>query len=118
MYLFLQFKTECPEEVISGGDYKQITYCHLLLGLFFSDQVEFITSAFAYSMVQAFSSFEELWREICKDIRDGTLSPRIKSPKMRKAVLDVISPNPTLASKLEGAFQEVEEVDWFGIHLS
>ncbi|KAL2347715.1 hypothetical protein Fmac_001715 [Flemingia macrophylla] len=65
-------------------------------------------------MVQAFSSFEELWREICKDIRDGTLSPRIKSPKMRKAVLDIISPNPTLASKLEGVCQEVEKVDWFG----
>ncbi|KAL2328259.1 hypothetical protein Fmac_021686 [Flemingia macrophylla] len=65
-------------------------------------------------MVQAFSSFEELWREICKDIRDGTLSPRIKSPKMRKAVLDIISPNPTLAAKLEAACQEIEEVDWFG----
>ncbi|KAL2326275.1 hypothetical protein Fmac_025333 [Flemingia macrophylla] len=51
-------------------------------------------------MVQAFISFEELWREICKDIRDGSLSPRIKSPKMRKAVLDIISPNSTLASKL------------------
>lgn len=104
-----------PEEVISGGDYKQSTYCHLLLGLFFSDQVEFITSAFVYSMVQAFSSFEELWREICNDIRDGTLSSRIKSPKMRKAVLEIISPNSNLASKLEAACQELEEVDWFGL---
>nr|KYP68839.1 putative indole-3-acetic acid-amido synthetase GH3.5 [Cajanus cajan] len=104
-----------PEEVISGGDYKQSTYCHLLLGLFFSDQVEFITSAFVYSMVQAFSSFEELWREICNDIRDGTLGSRIKSPKMRKAVLEIISPNSNLASKLEAACQELEEVDWFGL---
>ncbi|RDX83685.1 Indole-3-acetic acid-amido synthetase GH3.10, partial [Mucuna pruriens] len=104
-----------PQEVISGGDYKQSTYCHLLLGLFFSDQVEFITSAFVYSMVQAFSSFEEHWREICNDIRDGTLSSKIKPPKMRKAVLDIISPNPNLASKLEAACQELEVVDWFGL---
>lgn len=68
-------------------------------------------------MVQAFRSFEELWREICSDIRHGTLSSRIKSQKMRKAVLDVISqsPNPYLATKLENACEELEEVDWFGL---
>ncbi|KAE9593025.1 hypothetical protein Lal_00028727 [Lupinus albus] len=104
-----------PDEVISGGDYNQTTYCHLLLGLFFSEQVEFITSAFVYSMVQAFHSFEEVWREICSDIRDGTLSSRIKSPKMRSAVLDIISPNSHLASKLEAACYELEVVDWFGL---
>ena len=66
-----------PDEIISGGDYKQSTYCHLLLGLYFSDQVEFITSAFVYSIVQAFRSFEELWRDICNDIKEGSLSSRI-----------------------------------------
>lgn len=105
-----------PEEVIFGGDYKQSTYCHLLLGLFFCDQVEFITSAFVYSMVHAFSSLEEHWREICSDIKNGTLSSRmIKSPKMRGAVLDIISPNPCLASTLEAACKELEGVDWFGL---
>ncbi|BAT90176.1 Indole-3-acetic acid-amido synthetase [Vigna angularis] len=104
-----------PQEVISGGDYKQSTYCHLLLGLFYSDQVEFITSAFIYSMVQAFSSFEENWMEICNDIRDGTLSSRIKLPKMRKAVLDIIFPSPDLASKLESACHELELVEWSGL---
>ena len=104
-----------PDEVISGGDYKQVTYCHLLLGLFFSDEVEFITSAFVYGIVQAFRSFEEIWKEICNDIRDGNLSPRIKLPKMRKAVLEIISPNPILASKLEAACQELEVVNWSGL---
>lgn len=104
-----------PDDVISGGDYKQSTYCHLLLGLFFSDQVEFITSAFVYSIVQAFRSFEELWRDICNDIRDGVLSPRVKVPKMRKALMNIISPNPSLASKLEAACLELEERNWFGM---
>ena len=104
-----------PYEVISGGDYKQSTYCHLLLGLFFSHHVEFITSAFVYGIVQAFSSFEELWRDICNDIREGTLSSRIKVPKMREAVLGIISPNPCLASRLEATCEELELVDWFGL---
>ncbi|KAJ1434583.1 GH3 family [Sesbania bispinosa] len=104
-----------PYEVISGGDYKQSTYCHLLLGLFFSDHVEFISSAFVYGIVQAFRSFEDLWKEICNDIRHGTLSSTIKLPKMREAVLGIISSNPSLASKLEAACKELELVDWFGL---
>lgn len=104
-----------PQEVISSGDYKQSTYCHLLLGLFFSDQVEFITSTFAYSIVQAFSAFEELWQDLCTDIREGSLSTRISLPKLRKAVLDIISPNPSLASKIEENCNELRGLDWCGL---
>ncbi|TKY48837.1 indole-3-acetic acid-amido synthetase GH3.5 [Spatholobus suberectus] len=104
-----------PYEVISGGDYKQSTYCHLLLGLFYSDHVEFISSAFVYGIVQAFRTFEEVWEDLCNDIRDGTLSSRIKLPKMREAVLGIISSNPSLASKLEATCLELELVDWFGL---
>lgn len=102
-----------PEAVISSGDYKQSTYCHLLLGLHFRDEVEFITSTFAYSIVQAFRSFEELWREICDDIREGSLSSRITITKVRNAVLDIISPNPCLASRIASTCEELEEKDWF-----
>ncbi|KAL5797636.1 hypothetical protein ACOSQ2_002456 [Xanthoceras sorbifolium] len=105
-----------PEEVICGGDYKQSTYCHLLLGLYFSDQVEFITSTFAYSIVQAFTAFEELWRDICQDIKQGRLSSRITIPKMRQAVLEmIISPNPHLASQIEVNCKKLESLDWFGL---
>ncbi|XP_043689190.1 indole-3-acetic acid-amido synthetase GH3.10 [Telopea speciosissima] len=101
-----------PKEVISGGDYKQSTYCHLLLGLIYSDQVEFITSTFAFGIVQAFISFEDLWREICKDIREGTLSSRITIERIRKAVLDILSPNPSLAIKIEEKCKELEMANW------
>ncbi|KAJ4834018.1 hypothetical protein Tsubulata_010725 [Turnera subulata] len=115
-----QEKTKCftcsPQEVISSGDYKQSTYCHLLLGLFFSDEVEFITSTFAYSIVQAFTAFEDLWKEICIDIKEGTLSSRITLPKMREAVMDIITtPNPSLASRIEERCKELEGVDWHGL---
>ncbi|KAK2651039.1 hypothetical protein Ddye_018528 [Dipteronia dyeriana] len=105
-----------PEEVISGGDYKQSTYCHLLLGLYFSDQVEFITSTFAYSIVQAFTAFEEIWKDICQDIKLGHLSSRITLPRMRLAVLEIISPNPRLASQIEVTCKKLEiNLDWFGL---
>lgn len=106
-----------PPEVISGRDYKQSTYCHLLLGLFFCDQVEFITSTFAYSIVQAFAAFEEMWKEICNDIKEGSLSTRITLPKMRESVLDIISssPNPSLASRIEESCMKLENLDWVGL---
>ncbi|KAK8482828.1 hypothetical protein V6N13_085561 [Hibiscus sabdariffa] len=104
-----------PHEVISSGDYKQTTYCHLLLGLFFRDEVEFITSTFAYSIVQAFASLEELWKEICKDIKEGNVSSRITLPKMRKAVLDIIKPDPILASKIEAVCEDLQGSDWYGL---
>uniref|UniRef100_A0A6N2MWJ7 Uncharacterized protein n=1 Tax=Salix viminalis TaxID=40686 RepID=A0A6N2MWJ7_SALVM len=114
-----QEKTKCftcsHNKVISGGDYRQSTYCHLLLGLFFCDQVEFITSTFAYSIVQALREFEVVWREICDDIKKGTLSERISLPKMRKAVLSIISPNPSLASKIEESCEELENQNWVGL---
>ncbi|XP_022762499.1 indole-3-acetic acid-amido synthetase GH3.10-like [Durio zibethinus] len=104
-----------PQEVISSGDYKQSTYCHLLLGLFFSDQVEFITSTFAYSIIQAFASFEEHWKEICNDIREATLCSRITLPRIRKAVLDIISSKPSLASQIEAICEDLQASDWYSL---
>ncbi|KAF3778259.1 Jasmonic acid-amido synthetase [Nymphaea thermarum] len=102
-----------PVEVISSSDHKQSTYCHLLLGLFFSEKVEFVTSTFAYTIVEAFREFEQLWEEICRDIREGDLSPRITSLVMRKAVLELISPAPLLASSIEKKCMELK--DWYGV---
>ncbi|XP_059654591.1 indole-3-acetic acid-amido synthetase GH3.10-like [Cornus florida] len=104
-----------PEEVISSGDYKQSTYCYLLHGLFFSDQVEFITLTFAYSTVQAFRSFDELWKDICNDIKECTLTPKFILPKISKVVLDIITPNPCLASRIQDCCEELKDLDWFGL---
>ncbi|KAL8031474.1 hypothetical protein ABFX02_13G027500 [Erythranthe guttata] len=106
-----------PKEVISSGDYTQSTYCHLLLGLHFSDEIEYITSTFAYSLVQAFRTFQEIWREICNDLREGTLSSRITIQDVRKSVLDIVAcrPNPSLASRVEKKCNELEGNDWAGL---
>ncbi|TMX04427.1 hypothetical protein EJD97_008925 [Solanum chilense] len=104
-----------PQEVISCGDYIQSTYCHLLLGLYFSHEVEFVTSAFAYSIVEAFRSFEEMWKELCHDIREGSLSSRINIDEVRKCVPGITQPNPELASRIESICVELERADWFSI---
>lgn len=109
--------TSSPQEVISCGDYKQSTYCHLLLGLFYRDQIEFISSTFAYSVVQALRSFEEHWQDLCNDIKRGNLSHSITDPTVRKSVLEIIekSPNPVLGSRIEESCRRLENVDWVGL---
>lgn len=104
-----------PQEVISSGDYKQTIYCHLLLGLFFSSKVEFISSTFVYSIVQALESFEELWKELCNDIKEGKLSSRITIPTVREAVLKILFPKPGLALRVREACEELERVHWSGL---
>ncbi|KAK9689710.1 hypothetical protein RND81_09G076600 [Saponaria officinalis] len=101
-----------PQEVISSGDYIQSTYCHLLLGLFFSDNVEFISSTFVYSIVQAFAAFEELWEDICDDIKHGQLSSRITISTVRESVHKIIFPNPDLATRIREVCGELESVGW------
>ncbi|XP_076907934.1 indole-3-acetic acid-amido synthetase GH3.10-like [Bidens hawaiensis] len=72
-----------PHEVIFSGDYKQSTYCHFLLGLFYAPQVEFITSAFAYCIVQALTLFQDFWKDLCNDLSNRTLGPSITIPCIR-----------------------------------
>ncbi|XP_031105915.1 indole-3-acetic acid-amido synthetase GH3.10 [Ipomoea triloba] len=104
-----------PDEVIFSGDYKQSTYCHLLLGLHYGAEVEFVASTFAYSIIQAFLYFEEHWREICNDISDGTLSAKISLPKCRESVLKILTPNPDLAARIRRDCEELEREDWLGL---
>ncbi|KAK4758990.1 hypothetical protein SAY87_020291 [Trapa incisa] len=107
-----------PEVVISGGDYRQSTYCHLILGLLFRQEIEFIASTFAYTVVQAFRALEDHWRDIVKDLRDGTLNPQVVTlGPMRAAVLEILggSPRPTLAEAVEAACEDLESRDWAGM---
>ncbi|TYJ96622.1 jasmonic acid-amido synthetase JAR1 isoform X1 [Cucumis melo var. makuwa] len=104
-----------PQEVISGCDYKQSTYCHLLLGLLYSEEVEFVTSTFAYTIVQAFNQLEESWEEIIHDISHATLSSRIDIPEIRKAVLKVMSPKPELGWKIRRVCEELKKEGWLGL---
>ncbi|KAI4303405.1 hypothetical protein MLD38_039042 [Melastoma candidum] len=86
-----------PEEVIFSPDFHQSLYCHLLCGLLFWDEIQFVSSTFAYSIVHAFGTFEQVWEELCNDIRKGVISDRITASSIREAVSRLLKRNPDLA---------------------
>jgi len=94
----LQSQCCSPDEVIFGGDFFQSLYCHLLCGLIFREEVQLVCSTFAHSIVHAFRAFEQVWEELCNDIREGVLSSRITVPSIRTAMSKLLKPNPELAN--------------------
>jgi len=102
-----------PDEVIFGPDFHQSLYCHLLCGLMYSDEVQFVFSPFAHSLVHAFHTLEEVWEDLCADIRHGVLSKRITTPSIRQAVSKILRPNPELASSIYNKCQNLSS--WHGV---
>ncbi|CAL5382171.1 unnamed protein product [Camellia sinensis] len=89
-----------PDEVIFGPDFHQSLYCHLLSGLIYWDEVQVVSSTFAHSIVHSFRTFEQVWEELCTDIREGVLSSRITVPSVRTAMSKLLKPNPELADMI------------------
>uniref|UniRef100_A0A0D6R433 GH3 auxin-responsive promoter n=1 Tax=Araucaria cunninghamii TaxID=56994 RepID=A0A0D6R433_ARACU len=102
-----------PDEVLFGYDARQSLYCHLLCGLIYSNDVEFLASTFAYSIVDAFRHFEQVWQELCKDIKEGKLSDRITVPSMRASVSKLLKPDPDLADEIHEKCKNME--NWYGV---
>ncbi|KAF3432023.1 hypothetical protein FNV43_RR26762 [Rhamnella rubrinervis] len=104
-----------PKEVIFGSDFNQSLYCHLLCGLIFRDEIQFISSIFAHNIVLAFKTFEQVWEELCYDIRTGVLSSRITVPDVRSAVTKLmIRPNPELADLIYKKCKGLSKC-WYGL---
>ncbi|XP_020598871.1 jasmonic acid-amido synthetase JAR1-like [Phalaenopsis equestris] len=111
----MDISSQCcsPDEVIFSPDFHQSLYCHLLCGLIFSEQVQLVFSTFAHSIVHAFRTFENVWEELCIDIREGVLSSRITIPTIRAAVSSLLRPNPELADTV---YQKcVGLSSWYGV---
>lgn len=102
-----------PDEVIFGSDFHQSLYCHLLCGLIFRDEVQFISSTFAHSIMFAFRTFEQVWEELCNDIRTGVLSSRINAPSTRTAMSKLLKPNPELADLIYKKCSSLS--NWYGL---
>lgn len=43
----------------------------------------------------------KVWRDICTDIREGTVHERVSDPELRSSVQEILSPNPDLADFIE-----------------
>lgn len=102
-----------PHEVIFGSDSRQSMYCHLLCGLLYSNEVQFMSSTFSYSIVDAFRTFEQVWQQLCHDIREGKLSEQITVPSMRASVSELLKPDPDLADAI---YEKCKNIgNWYGV---
>ncbi|XP_074320286.1 jasmonoyl--L-amino acid synthetase JAR4-like isoform X2 [Silene latifolia] len=104
-----------PLEVRRASDFQQGTYCNLLCGLIFRDEVQFIFSLFAHSSVLAFENFQEVWEELCGDIRVGVLSSRITDPSLREAVSCLLKQDVGLSDTIYNICMELRECSWQGL---
>lgn len=102
-----------PREVIFGSDFHQSLYCHLLCGLLHYEEVQFIFSTFAHSIVQAFQTFELAWEDLCSDIRHGILNERITDQSIRAAISKILKPNPELADMIYKKCSGLSR--WYGL---
>ncbi|KAJ7951268.1 jasmonic acid-amido synthetase JAR1-like [Quillaja saponaria] len=102
-----------PDEVIFGPDFHQSLYCHLLCGLIFREEIQFVFSTFAHSILHAFRTFEEIWEELCDDIREGVLTSRVTVPSIRTAMSKLLKPNPELADLIYNNCVGLS--NWYGL---
>ncbi|XP_054785030.1 jasmonoyl--L-amino acid synthetase JAR4-like [Prosopis cineraria] len=109
----LQSQCCSPDEVIFGPDFHQSLYCHLLCGLIFREEVQLVSSTFAHSIVHAFRTFEQVWEELCTDIREGVLTGKITVPSIRTAMSKLLKPNPELANLIEKKCMGLN--NWYGL---
>ncbi|XWS76903.1 hypothetical protein CRYUN_Cryun01aG0217900 [Craigia yunnanensis] len=102
-----------PDEVIFGPDFHQSLYCHLLCGLIFGEEIQLVSSTFAHSIVHAFRTFEQVWEELCADLREGVLTSRITFPSVRSAMAKLLKPNPELADLIHKKCSGLS--NWYGL---
>ncbi|KAE9616045.1 hypothetical protein Lal_00017198 [Lupinus albus] len=110
----LQSQCCSPDEVIFGPDFYQSLYCHLLCGLIFRDEVQLVSSTFAHSIVHSFRTFEQVWEDLCTDIREGVLNSKVTVPSIRTAMSKILKPNPELANLVHKKCLKLSN-NWYGL---
>ncbi|CAL0308853.1 unnamed protein product [Lupinus luteus] len=110
----LQSQCCSPDEVIFGPDFYQSLYCHLLCGLIFRDEVQLVSSTFAHSIVHSFRTFEQVWEDLCTDIREGVLNSKVTVPSIRTAMSKILKPNPELANLVHKKCVKLSN-NWYGL---
>jgi jasmonic acid-amino synthetase len=65
----------------------------------------------AHNIVHAFRTFEQVWEEICTDIREGFLTNKVTDPSTRMAMSKLLKPNPELANIIHKKCMELN--NWY-----
>ncbi|XP_061340724.1 probable indole-3-acetic acid-amido synthetase GH3.1 [Gastrolobium bilobum] len=101
-----------PNEAILCPDSFQSMYTQMLCGLMERNQVLRLGAVFASGLLRAIRFLQLNWPELAHDIKIGSLNSRITDPAIRDCMINVMKPDPELASFLT---QECSKEDWEGI---
>jgi auxin responsive GH3 family protein len=102
-----------PDQTILCQDSKQSMYCQLLCGLVQRSHVLRVGAVFASAFLRAVKFLEDHYKELCADIRTGTVTSWITDSSCRDSVLSILNgPNQELADEIES---ECAEKSWEGI---
>ncbi|XP_071700429.1 probable indole-3-acetic acid-amido synthetase GH3.1 [Rutidosis leptorrhynchoides] len=98
-----------PNEAILCQDSYQSMYAQMLCGLYDREQVLRLGAIFASGLLRAIRFLQLHWKELCHDIRTGTLNLKISDPDIQRCMARVLRPDPNLENIIES---ECSKENW------
>ncbi|KAK1423806.1 hypothetical protein QVD17_19115 [Tagetes erecta] len=98
-----------PNEAILCPDPFQSMYAQMLCGLYDREHVLRIGAIFASGLLRAIRFLQLYWRELCHDIRTGTLNKGVSDPDIQQCMVWILYPDHDLANVVES---ECLKEDW------
>ncbi|XP_076934345.1 putative indole-3-acetic acid-amido synthetase GH3.1 [Bidens hawaiensis] len=98
-----------PNEAILCPDWFQSMYAQMLCGLYDRKQVLRIGAIFASGLLRAIRFFQLNWKELCHDIRTGTLNAKVSDPDIQQCMVRILRPDHDLANIIES---ECSKENW------
>ncbi|XP_075504848.1 putative indole-3-acetic acid-amido synthetase GH3.1 [Primulina tabacum] len=86
-----------PNEAILCPDSFQSMYTQMLCGLYEREQVLRVGAVFASGLLRAIRFLQLNWQQLARDIRTGTLNPKVTDASIRECMAGILRPDSCLA---------------------
>ncbi|KAL8553391.1 hypothetical protein ACS0TY_001897 [Phlomoides rotata] len=86
-----------PNEAILCEDSFQSMYTQMLCGLYEREHVLRMGAVFASGLLRAIRFLQLNWKQLTRDIRTGSLNPKMTNASIRRCMCRVMRPDPALA---------------------
>ncbi|CAL1380777.1 unnamed protein product [Linum trigynum] len=101
-----------PTEAILCVDSYQSMYTQMLCGLIMRRDVLRVGAVFASGLLKAIRFLQLNWEQLARDIRTGSLNPKVTDPAIRNSMTKTLTPNPELADFIA---ESCSDTNWEGI---
>lgn len=101
-----------PNEAILCSDSFHSMYTQMLCGLLERHHVLRLGAVFASGLIRAIKFLQLNWSDLARDIRSGTLNPKISDPTIRRRLAEILVPDSDLADFISA---ECSKDNWEGI---